>query len=194
MVAQAWTDTVEVERRSSRRIATSKPSYAQAVGSPYAQPARSRYLEDVRESRVKTPENQMRPISQIHLQQTPQHVAAREEKAEIVKNTMAILFLQAILESSRTSISSSEGSYMEWHFIPTKLHVATSKAACACINDGSLFRKQYQKRSDDKEWVNADDLLYTSIEVRGSFLPHQNHKNPLQSLIASRQRPNTAFG
>ena len=163
VVSQAWKETEEVGSRTSARILASKTSEAQA--------AQRDILAHMVENAYATPQKQSKPISPIAPENTPQHVAARQEKAEIVSNTMAVLFLQAILESSRDLISSPEGNYLEWHFIPKWLHVASSRATCQCINDGSLFRKHWQKKGSDREWINVDNLLYASIKVRAGLFP-----------------------
>ena len=176
VVTQAWKRTEEIGGRTSARIATSKPSHI-PVATKYIEVTKKAVLTDLTENPCATPPKKSLPISPIILEQTPQHVAARQEKAEIVNNTMAVLFFQAILESCRDSIPSPEGNYLEWHFIPTWLQVVSSKATCQCINDGSLFRKHWQNKGGDKEWINAGNLVYVSIEVRkrlASSSPPQN--------------------
>jgi len=168
MVTQAWKKTEEVGGRKSPRIAGKKSSASQDVT--------TNALLQVVDEAFTTPKKNSPTISPVTLEQTPKHVAAREQKAEIVTNTMAVLFLQAVLESSRKSLTSSKDNYLEWHFIPTWLRVSSSKANCQSINDGSLFRKHLQKKGDGQEWINADNLLYASIEVGERFAHPQKRK------------------
>lgn len=160
MVSQAWRETGEIGGRKSAR--TANFGLSDAYITPKA------YLTDTDETLYETPIRQKLPLSPEDFEPTPQHVAVRQEKPEIVSNTMAVLFLQAVLESCRDSSSSpeSEPCYLEWHFIPRSLSVASLRASCRSINDGSLFRKHWQPNGDDEEWVNADNLVYTSLEVR----------------------------
>ena len=176
VVTEAPKATGEFQLRRSSRIAekeSSKHSDAQAV--------QHTLLKDINEDPYATPKKQIQSIIETP-DQTPQSVAKEQEKAEIVSNTMVVLFLQVILESFRDSISASKNNHLEWHFIPTSLSVATSEAICKCINDGSLFRKHSQRKGTDVQWVNADCLLYASIEVCGKLVPSLP---PLQQKLSN---------
>jgi hypothetical protein len=185
MVTQAWRGTEEAGSRKSPRLAAKKTSASQG--------AETKALLEVVDEAFTTPQKSSPSISPATLEQTPKHVAAREQKAEIVTNTMAVLFLQAILESSRKSLTSSAHNYLEWHFIPTWLRVSSSKAKGQTVNDGSLFRKHLQKRGDGHEWIRADNLLYASIEVGGRFAPPREESS-LQGLTSCRQSLNMVYG
>jgi hypothetical protein len=186
VVGQAWKETEEVVGRKSARIAAKKSSAAHVFGTSLDQ-------LDLGNDDFATPQKNKSSRSPSALKQTPQHVAARQQKAEIVTNTMAVLFLQAILESSRSLLAPPKNNYLEWHFIPTLLHVTSSKANCQSINDGSLFRKHFQQRGDGKEWLNADQLLYASIEV-GERFASPKPEIRLHVLTGYRQRPGTVYG
>jgi hypothetical protein len=101
-------------------------------------------------------------------EQTPQQKAQEIKKPEIVANVMIILFLQAVLESSRQNLKllrskdlGSHGCHLEWFLLPTTLHINTATIKCDAINDGSLFCKSRRGSG----WTNMSDLVYCSVEV-----------------------------
>ena len=100
--------------------------------------------------------------------------AKRDIKSKVPKvatSFMVVMFLQAVLETSRAAIRGPENAYLEWTFLPQTLELNSSIANCKDENSGSLHRKQEARTAGAQlKWGDINPLEYISIGVRHPFL------------------------
>jgi hypothetical protein len=88
------------------------------------------------------------------------------KRPEVATNIMVVMFLQAILESSRAAISGPTKAYLEWTFIPQELEINSGPASCRDENEGSLHEKRSQRTAAfNLKWEDVNPLEYVSIGV-----------------------------
>ena len=91
------------------------------------------------------------------------------KRPEVATNIMVVMFLQAILESSRAAISGPARAYLEWTFIPQPLQINSGPANCEDENYGSLHEKRSQRTAAfHLKWEDVNPLEYVSIGVSRS--------------------------
>lgn len=90
----------------------------------------------------------------------------RSKRPEVATNIMVVMYLQAILESSRARVSEPAKAYLEWTFIPQPLQINSEPASCKDENNGSLHEKREKLTAGDhKKWEDVNPLEYVSIGV-----------------------------
>ena len=88
------------------------------------------------------------------------------KRPEVATNIMVVMFLQAILESSRAALSGPACAYLEWTFIPQELEINSGPANCKDQNDGSLHEKRSKRTAAlNLKWEDVNPLEYVSIGV-----------------------------
>ena len=96
----------------------------------------------------------------------------RSKRPEVATNIMVVMYLQAILESSRARVSEPAKAYLEWTFIPQPLQITSEPASCKDENNGSLHEKREKLTAGDhKKWEDVNPLEYVSIGVSLPALP-----------------------
>jgi hypothetical protein len=90
----------------------------------------------------------------------------KDKRPEVATNIMVVMFLQAVLESSRAAIKEPAKAYLEWTFIPQPLEINSGPANCEYENDGSLHDKKAKRTAGEHvKWEDVNPLEYVSIGV-----------------------------
>jgi hypothetical protein len=88
------------------------------------------------------------------------------KQLEVATNIMVVMFLQAVLETSRAAILEPAKAYLEWTFIPQALKISSLHANCEDENYGSLHEKRGKQTAGDRlKWEDVNPLEYVSIGV-----------------------------
>lgn len=97
----------------------------------------------------------------------PSHrLDAPSKHMEVATDIMVVMFLQAILESSRAAISGPASAYLEWTFIPQTIEINSGPASCKDQNTGSLHEKRSKRTAAfNLKWEDVNPLEYVSIGV-----------------------------
>jgi hypothetical protein len=91
---------------------------------------------------------------------------APSKRLEVATNIMVVMFLQAVLETSRAAILEPAKAYLEWTFIPQALKISSVHASCEDENYGSLHEKREKHTAGDRlKWEDVNPLEYVSIGV-----------------------------
>jgi hypothetical protein len=99
----------------------------------------------------------------------------QSKRTKVATNILVVMFLQAVLESSRAAISEPANAYLEWTFIPQTLQINSGPTNLEDENDGSLHEKRSKRTAaQNLKWEDVNPLEYVSIGVSQSSMTSQS--------------------
>ena len=118
------------------------------------------------EDNLEAPPSHLEPPKPGPAAPTSGHTDSPGKRPQVPTNVMVVMFLQAILETSRAAISGPANAYLEWTFISQDLEINSRLAKCKDQNDGSLHEKRSKRTAAfNLTWENVNPLEYVSIGV-----------------------------
>ena len=118
------------------------------------------------EDNLEAPPSHLEPSKPGPVAPTLSHGDTPGKRPQVATNVMVVMFLQAVLETSRAAISGPARAYLEWTFISQELEINSRPANCKDQNDGSLHEKRSKRTAAlNLTWEDVNPLEYVSIGV-----------------------------